>query len=373
MLPCFYLVVVLMLILLVTLLLSEGRKRDAGMSSLLVPSYREVGRFWCGHSLIQIPSRLLDYDGGAETMVLVYLYERAEDISFRKETKKEIRIQVGVETIMKRTGYQDRQVRRALDTLDADKCIRVEHTRDEAGRVKTHVYLLLHSQTAEPLIGSPRIFGVCQQNRETPFITAPKELRELMMKMKAPGRRFYLGALSLGSERQSMSFFIQRDDFLSASRMGVSWFYAGLSECRKLKLVSYEKETLTLNDPRTGEPSQRHARELVYDKNTNWKFRLDDITGPQWEQIIKRAWKREFIVGSSGWTVSGVDDLCPFCGENRGFSMCYRLAKYSCKKCDRFGKLGQLLRSILRVTQWEQVRQYIRETIALTQNPHEGL
>src|ERR1700758_3064793 len=99
--------------------------------------------FWIGHSVYEVPARILLYHGEVEASVLAYLFERANDISFRYRSEKQKVIVIPAKelTIARRTGYEERQVRRAIDALEADNCIRVEHRRNEkTGQVQTYVY-----------------------------------------------------------------------------------------------------------------------------------------------------------------------------------------------------------------------------------------
>jgi hypothetical protein len=336
-------------------------------------SHRETEEregFWTGHSIFQVPMRILSYRGSVEAMVLLYLYERANRISFFSEQPVLIEVPVSEKKIAKRTEHSERAVRQAIAALDADRCIRVVHTRNAKGRVQTSVYLLLHSQTGKPLQCFPRLHGICHQNSDRPFITCPKETRDKLKGMQKAGRQVYLAALSLVSAKMNTTLSVNRDEWQTETMLGIDAFYDGLRECKKAKLLVFKKGTLTLLDPRTGERSTRTKQTLVYDKNTNWRFPLDDITAAQWEAVIRRLLKRELVNGASGWTVSGADDLCPLCHAARGFRVNYEDAKYSCKECGSYGRLGQLVHRLLRVTQWEHVRQYIRETIALNRNPH---
>jgi len=329
--------------------------------------------FWAGHSIYQAPLRILVYGAEVEALTLVYLYERANDISFNCASLEpvEIKIPVTEETIARKIGYDVRQVRRALDTLDADKCIRVVPNRNpNTGKWESSIYVLLHSTTGKDLMCSPSLYGVCHQNSDLPFITLLKETRELIKGMQKAGRQHYIAAQALASARQSTSFKVTHAEWRAEAMLGRNAFFAGLRELRKNKLLTYKRGLLTLNDPVTKEPSKRTKRVLVYDKATNWEFKFDAVTEQQWAATMKRLLKREFVLGASDWTVSGGDDLCPFCHNARGFRVNYKESKYQCKVCGRYGRLGQLVRSILRVTQWEHVRQYIRETIAQMDAEH---
>jgi hypothetical protein len=330
--------------------------------------------FWTGHSIFQVPVRILNYKGTVEALVLLYLFELANERSYYSEAQVPvlIRVEVKEEKIAERIGCEVRSVRLAIDVLDADRCIRVVHQRcPVTGRRQTSVYLLLHSQTAEPLLCSPRLYGVMHQNSDRPYITCPKETRTKLAGMQKPGRQTYLTALLLVSMRQNTTLTISTAEWMKETLLGRDAFYDGLRECKKTKLLKYERGKLTVLDPMTGEPSTRTKRTLSYTSDTNWKLlKLADITETQWAAIVQRLLKRELVIGSSGWTVAGVNDLCPFCHRPRAFRVHYGNAKYSCEECGSFGRLGQLVLRVLRVPQWEHVRQYIRETIEEMRDAH---
>jgi hypothetical protein len=364
----------------------ELKEREEEMDSSLMTMLEEkLGRdreqqqegFWTGHSIFQVPVRILNYKGSVEALVLLYLYELANERSYYSEAEVPVLIEVPVkeEKIAERIGCSVRSVRLAIDVLDADRCIRVVHKRcPVTGRRQTSVYLLLHSQTAEPLLCSPRLYGVLHQNSDRPFITCPKETRDKMKGMQKPGRQTYLTALLLVSMKQSTVLTISSAAWRKESMLCKDAFFDGLRECKKAKLLRYERGKLTVLDPVTGEPSTRTKRTLTYTAETNWQLlKFADITEAQWAAIVQRLLKRELVVGSSGWTVAGVNDLCPFCHEPRGFRVHYGDAKYSCEECGSFGRLGQLVQRVLRVAQWELVRQYIRETIAQTTDGHKEI
>src|SRR5580704_2461336 len=83
--------------------------------------------FWTGHSIFQVPVRILNYKGTVEALVLLYLYELANERSYYSEAEVPMLIEVPVkeEKIAERTGCSLRSVRLAIDVLDADRCIRV--------------------------------------------------------------------------------------------------------------------------------------------------------------------------------------------------------------------------------------------------------
>src|SRR5262249_24469035 len=140
---------------------------------------------WIGHSVFQLPVTAHRYRGNSEALVLCYLYELASGLSFYSEKPVVIELKVKQEKIAEKTSLSLWSVSQAVNALEADHCIKVERFRDgERGQVKLNVYLLLHSTTREPLRCSPNIWGVCLQNEDKPYVTAPKELLRSLIPMQ---------------------------------------------------------------------------------------------------------------------------------------------------------------------------------------------
>jgi hypothetical protein len=323
--------------------------------------------FWVGHSVYQLPVTVQRYRGGAESLVLCYLYERASGISFYSEKPVLLEVRVSQKKVAEKTGLSLWSVSQAVNSLEADKCIRVERVRDtETGQVELNVYLLLHSTTAEPLKSSPRLFGVCHQNADRPYITAPKETLKVLTQLQSGVRAVYLAALSLASLRQSLSFVVTREDWKTQTLLGKNAFNRGLKECTKRGLVKYKRQTLTVNDPVTRKPSTKSRREIVKHDgpDVKWRFSLDAITADQWQRVAEKLLHRDFTVNASGWTHTRPDDFCPFCKEARSFTMNFAQSQWKCHHCDARGRMFQLVQRVLRETQAQRVREYITAVLA---------
>lgn len=308
-------------------------------------------------------------------MVLVYLYERAEGFSFYSHDPVVIKIQVKEETIAARTGLHRSNVSRSFIPLEADGAIKVGRERDPlTHQVVTSVYLLLHSQTGNPLLSSPGIWGVCHQNFERPYIVAPKETREKLKVMTPSGRQVYLASLSLTSKNGKLSFQIGREEWKAEARLGRNSFDRGLQECVKKKLLSYDRYVLTLHDPKSGEPSKRAKHEFIRHEDAKYKDDFRNYTAAQWQRVIQRLLNREFTVNASGWTHTRPDNLCPFCKEGRSFTVNFEKQVFKChnQKCGKFGKLGHLVQRVQRAPRWAHVRQYVREVIEATKTQAEA-
>jgi hypothetical protein len=312
---------------------------------------KEQESFWSGHSLFQVPFGVLRYKGTAETLVLLYFYERANSVSFYSKSEVVIEIPVKEKTIAVRTGLNEDTVSDAIVSLEADDCIRVSRRRDPLTKqIRLSVYLLLHSQTKNPLTSTPGVFGVCHHNFERPYISAPKETREQLRRMKPGGRAAYLSALALASRRVSTKFGVTRDEWKAQSQLGKNAFHRGLRECELRNILSYKRGVLTLNDPKTGNPSQRTSASRVEHANPRWRFDLNAVTAEQWQDVIGRLLHRTFIVGSDGWTRTERGSMCPFCKKERCFTVNFTQGQYRChnEECKSGrGRLGQLVQRVL--------------------------
>jgi len=339
---------------------------DSFLNGLREREEKEPENFWFGHSRFQIPVRILSYRGRAESRVLAYLYERAGQVSFYSETTVMIEVKVKEEKIAELTGLSPWTVSAAINGLEVDGAIRVSRHRDSVtGQVKTSVYIPLHSQTQQPLLSTPRIYGLCHENRDLPYITCTREARREFAFMSSVGVQIYLAALALASKRVLMSFAVDRDEWRAESALGRKAFTAGVKECAKRKLLSYSRNTLTLHDPRTGKPSVRGKASRIDHDNPTWEFDFNSVQPDEWRLVLKKLLPRfEAAEGSDGWTHTDLSTLCPFCHKERGFRVNFKDAKFQCFKCQNFGRLGQLTQRLLRVTQMVRVKAFIKEVIA---------
>jgi hypothetical protein len=227
-------------------------------------------------------------------------------------------------------------------------------------QIKLNVYLLLHSESKSPLTATPGSFGVCHHNADRPYITAPKETREKLKRMQAAGRAVYLSGLAIASGRKCTSFGVTPDEWKRQSLLGRNAFNRGRKECVKLKLLSYKRQKLILNDPATGRPSYRVAGGRIEHENPQWKFDLNTVTAEQWRATIERLLRHQFIVGDSGWTHGTKDTRCPFCKEFRCFRVNFGASQFLCHGCNKNGRLAQLVMRVRRI-KMPEAKLYIQE------------
>jgi hypothetical protein len=334
-------------------------------------SWKEVKMlesFWVGHSVFQVPCRVLNYKGRSEALVLSYLYWRANGISFTSNSEVRIEIRVQEKTISARTGVGLWAVSKAIIALEVDGCIGIERRRDPVtNQIRLSVYLLFHSQTKNPLLTTPGVFGVCHQNHEKPYITVPRESRQKLGQMNPAGRQVYLAALALASERVVTSFGIRREHWKAKTLLGRNAFDRGVNECITAGVLSYSRYILTLNDPRTGQPSHRISAERIEHANPAWAYDLKDVTADQWRVVVDRLLPgREFNAGDDGWSSTGRGGTCPFCKSQRSFSVNFITCRYRCYSdtCgdNSRGKLGQLVHRLRRISM-AQAKNFIRQCL----------
>ena len=323
---------------------------------------KQVGEFWKGHSLFQVPHRVVAFRGESEALVLLYFYERAAAVSFYSEKEILIEIKVKEETVAERTGLSLRAVSYAIATLEAAGSIRVVRPKPNAvtGRRSINVYLLLHGETKEPLTSRPRIYGICHANFEKPYITVHKEIVKTVRQMTKPGRACYLAALAVASVKLRTSFGITREHWKAETLLGKNAFNTGVKECRTKKLLTYKRGLLSLHDPVTGKPSER-VRGRVEHENPRWKFDLNKVSAETWRATVERLMKRRFVLGSSGWSNASRETYCPYCKEPRSFRLNFATAEFKCHACARYGRLGKLLQKLLCTTRMDEVKEFIQQ------------
>jgi hypothetical protein len=302
------------------------------------------------------------FKGESESLVLIYFYERAAAVSFYSEKEILIEIKVKVETVAERTGLGVRTVCRSIETLEAAGCIRVVRPRPDAvtGRRSINVYLLLHGETKEPLMSRPKVYGICHQNFEKPYITVHKEILKTVRQMTKPGRACYLAALSVASLKLRTSFGITREQWKTETLLGKNGFNIGVSECKRRKLLTYRRSLLTLNDPVTGKPSERVGGRVEHE-NPRWKFDLNKVSAETWRATVQRLVKLPFIVGATGWTHATRETHCPFCREVRSFRVNFSTAEFQCYACERHGRLGKLVQKLLGTASMDKTKDFIQE------------
>lgn len=323
---------------------------------------KKTEALWNGHSRFQSPAYVIGYKGEAETLVLLYLYQRATYINSNTENESVLEIRVKEETIADRCRLGRWAVSQAIRKLEADCRIRVSRTRDKiTGEMQISIYLLLHSTTKEPLKTSPGDYGFCHANFERPYVTLPGESFDIMPQLGRSARAVYLTALAIGSARVCMSFGILRSDWKKESLLGRNAFNRGVRECKNKRLLTFKRGLLTLNDPETGRPSERVSSRVEHE-NPQWNFDLNDVDAATWRASVERLFKFPFTVDKiTGWTHCKRGTYCPFCRKERKFRVNFTEAKYQCFNCERSGWLGKLVQKLLGTASMVKVKLFIRE------------
>jgi hypothetical protein len=324
---------------------------------------QQAEALWNGHSRFQTPAYILGYQGEAEALVLLYLYQRATYVNLNAEREGELEILVKEELIAHKCGLSRQTVSYVICKLEADWRIRVRRTIHPITKEKqTSIYLLLHSATKLPMKTSPGDYGVCYSNFERPFITVPAESFDVLPRMGRPARAVYLAALAIGSTKMRTLFGVTRTDWKKESLLERRAFNSGVNECLRRKLLTFKKGMLRLNDPETGAPSARTAPDRVEHGKDSWKFKFDDVSAETWRATIGRLVKTPFIIDDvSGWSRATRGSFCPFCGEEKCFTLSFATGSYQCFACKRMGGLAMLLLKLLGTTRMPKVIAYIKE------------
>lgn len=279
---------------------------------------------------------------------------------FRCDREIVIELRIKEEKIAERTGLTRPAVSHAIKVLETAGSIRVERSRSKiTGEKKISIYLLLHPTTREPLRSMPQEFGICHMNGfERPYVTVPKETREVLTQLRPAACAVYLTALAVASKFMTTSFTTTREYLKTESLLGKNGFNRGFAECRSKGLFAYRRNVLTLHDPRTRKPSERQPREFVHHEDANWKFPLDAVTPEQWQRVIEILLHKQFFVGPTGWTYTRPEILCPSCKRERSFSASFALSQFNCHECGASGRLFQLVARVRRCTARE-AKQFI--------------
>ncbi len=295
--------------------------------------------------------------------MLLYLYQRATFLNSNTEKKSVLEIRVREEKIAEKCRLNISSVRYAIQKLEADGRILVSRTKHRVTKQwLVSIYILLHSATKLPLETQPGDYGVCFSNFERPYITVPAESFDILPRMGRPARAVYLTALAIGSAKVRMAFGVMRADWKKESLLGRNPFNRGLSECLKRGLLTFKSGILKLNDPETGAPSARTAHERIEHDKPNWKFKFKDVAPETWRATIGRLVKTPFVIDDlSGWSRAIRGTFCPFCGEEKCFTVSFKTGGYECFACKRRGGLAMLVLKLLGTTRMPEAIAYIRE------------
>lgn len=327
----------------------------------------EQDEFWKGHPRFQVPHRVLALKGKAEAQLLLYFYERAESLSFYCDTSVILEIKVTMETLCARTGLGNQAVSQAIRNLDG-KYINVVRRRNAVtGQWRVSVYLLLHSQSKEPLTTTPQTYGVCRANFEQSYVTVTKDHRKVLNTMTPTGRQVCLSVLAVASRKMLTSFAINKGLLVAESGLKPRMFRRGFKECREHGLFTYARHVLVLNDPKTRLPSVRGQRDsFIEHEAPKWKFDLNGVTPEQWRYVVEKLLKCQFIFGSNDtWSKTVRGNLCPFCKQPSAFSVSFKTAAYRChfEECGELGRLGKLVQRLMCVKKMHQVKTFIQGCI----------
>jgi len=126
--------------------------------------------------------------------------------------------------------------------------------------------------------------------------------------------------------------------------------------------LTFKSGILKLNDPETGAPSARTAHERIEHDKPNWKFKFKDVAPETWRATIGRLVKTPFVIDDlSGWSRAIRGTFCPFCGEEKCFTVSFKTGGYECFACKRRGGLAMLVLKLLGTTRMPEAIAYIRE------------
>jgi len=313
--------------------------------------HHSASDLWIDFSRFEVPEGVTQYAGKVAAHVLLLLYQRASGKSIYSGSQRDLSFKVSEESehrLAKKIGLTTRSIQLAFTQLEFDGRIRrLRKTRPD-GTFDTSVLTLLDS-SGEPLQTSPYKYGVCRQNN-VPFITFTKRSLDAINKMKLPSAKaVYIAALALVHRNKTEGgISVDRKEWQSLSGLGESKyaFSSGLAYLKAEKLVTYRKQMLTVNDPRTGEPADRSDNPkpwIDHGPGTNWKDGdLDDVPAEDFQRFVEAMLGRKFEVGEDGWTLRSE---CPFCHYKRRFRMNFAWSQCICD-CGKRGRLVKLVSEV---------------------------
>jgi hypothetical protein len=320
--------------------------------------HHSASDLWIGFSRFEVPEVVTDYAGKVAAHVLLLLYQRASGKSIYSSSERDLSFVVSEDWLAKKTGLTTRSIQLAFAQLESDGRIRKRRRTYPDGTVRTSVVLTLLDSSGSPLQTTPYEYGVCRKN-DLPFITFTKRSLDAINKMKLPSAKaVYIAALALvHRNKKEGGISVDRKEWQQLSGLGESKyaFKSGLAYLKAEKLVTYRKQMLTVNDPRTGEPADRSDNpkpRIDHGPGTNWKDgNLDDVPAEDFQRFVEAMLGRKFEVGEDGWTLRSE---CPFCNYKKRFRMNFTWSQFICD-CGKRGRLVPLVSEVKGIPQSEVI------------------
>jgi hypothetical protein len=221
---------------------------------------------------------VLEYAGALPARFTLYLYARAQGVSYGACSDGDLAFSIRVETIAENTGMTHKQVYHCGEQLSKERRLwRRQARAGKTGKFVGNVVVPLvmkpgrHLKTREredqkikdapafpqPLQMAPGKPGLLSENGYHDYLTIPRHLP--VKQISRSGLGVLLAALEAISKGKTgtESVKITQEDLRKLSRLGVKAFRSGLKECLSKGLLSYKHKVLTVHDPETRKPTRR--------------------------------------------------------------------------------------------------------------------
>jgi len=299
---------------------------------------------WEGFRCFESPTEVLSYRGEIPAVLLMNLFMRAAVVSMKATLPYKIRFTVRENKLAQKLHTSLPTIRNAYRQLERDRLVKRERVRDQFSKQwQATKVSVCNPTTANTLLASTsRIDNLLAANGVTGFSVPLDCLRATINRLETPAARaVYISALFLAHSFKCERLTVSKAYWCRVSKLSRKAFNRGLQICKRKRLLSYRGETLTLNDPETGKPSERRPVSMPMPLD----FR--DITSKGWEEICCHLLGGSFEPGRKGWTRTTADRICPYCGSAKGFAIHFEWQRFHCFNCGEKNGLGFLVKHVL--------------------------
>jgi len=328
-------------------------------------------KVWVGFSRFQVPTAI-QREGvllrGIEATVLLVLF-RLANAGTPREPAVTVRVSIRRLTVL--TGLADKSVRRALETLEANKFLTVRRARKEGGRLfGSNTYVLLHPETGKPLRAEAGN-GVCHFNG-VPYFPVPTDVVNggILARLPLSQKSLYIALLIVTGRSQSLTFIATTPMLTKLARLSPKTFRSAVEGLELAGLIIREgRAGYTLCDPVTRERTKRHPQDSENPRNWTVEGKraldYDTLTAQQWKLVIDACFRHPYIYTAQGWTAT---TTCPFHGSDGKATLSFNFENgcYKChsSKCTAKGKLSRFVRELLRTSE-QGTQEFIARAIGI--------
>ena len=319
---------------------------------------RAESRVWVGFSRFQVPTAIVREGvllGGIEATLLLVLFRLANTPEPRDPV---VTVPVKVKRLIDQTGLSDKSVRRALESLEANKFLTISPSRKKNGRqIGCNTYVLLNPETGKPLRTGAG-YGICHLN-DVPYFPVPTDVvkQHVIARLTLSEKSLYIALLVNTGRTQTVTFTAMATMLAKLSHLSPKTFRKAVEALELAGLIVRDEKTYTMCDPVTRERSRRFAK--GEDNPRNWTTEgkkaldYDTLTAEQWKNVIDGCFKQPYIYADQGWTAPA---KCPYhSGAKPTLSFNFERGCFKCqsKKCTAKGKLSRLVRTLMKTSEQE--------------------